>query len=80
MAFFFLNSNGVGRTGAFLAMYSQMERLKNDGEADIFQYIKAVRIQRAGLILDVVSDMLGCQILFFMILKRKKVPHETLKV
>ena len=42
-----------------MGIYSQMERLKIEGEADIFQYIKAVRIQRAGLILDVVRTALG---------------------
>ena len=31
-------------------MHSQMERMKAEAMVDIFQFIKAVRIQRAGLV------------------------------
>ena len=43
-------SNGIGRSGAFICMHSQMERMKAEAMVDIFQFIKAVRIQRAGLV------------------------------
>ena len=52
---FLICSSGVGRTGAFIGIYAQLERLKNEGEMDLFQYIKSIRLQRAGLILNEVS-------------------------
>ena len=48
------NSDGVGRTGAFICIHTQMERMKTEGVVDFFQCIKSARIQRAGLIPDVV--------------------------
>ena len=43
-------SDGVGRTGAFITMHAQMERMKAEAVINIFQFIKAIRIQRAGLV------------------------------
>ena len=43
-------SDGVGRTGAFIATHAEMERMKAETVVDIFQFIKAVRVQRAGLV------------------------------
>ena len=48
MSFFF--SDGVGRTGTFICLHSQLERLKTEGVVDFFQAIKSARIQRAGLV------------------------------
>ena len=48
-------SDGVGRTGTFICLHSQLEQLKTEGVVDIFQAVKSARIQRAGLIADVVS-------------------------
>ena len=48
-------SNGVGRTGTFIAIHTQLERFKTEKEADLFQYIKSTRLQRAGMVLDAVS-------------------------
>ena len=50
-------SNGVGRTGTFICIHAQLERLKTEGVVDFFQSIKSARIQRAGLVPDVVSVM-----------------------
>ena len=47
-------SDGVGRTGAFICIHTQMERMKTEGVVDFFQCIKSARIQRAGLVPDVV--------------------------
>ena len=47
-------SDGLGRTGAFICIHSQLERLKTEGVVDIFQSIKSARIQRAGLVQTVV--------------------------
>ena len=45
-------SDGVGRTGTFICIHSQLERLKTEGVVDFFQAAKSARIQRAGLIPD----------------------------
>ena len=45
-------SDGVGRTGTFICLHSQLERLKTEGVVDFFQAVKAARIQRAGMVLD----------------------------
>ena len=48
-------SDGVGRTGTFLCIHAQLERLKTEGIFDFFQFIKSARMQRAGLVSDSVS-------------------------
>ena len=50
-----LLSDAVGRTGTFICVNSQLERLKTEGVVDIFQSIKSARIQRAGLMPEAVS-------------------------
>lgn len=45
-------SNGVGRTGTFTSIYSQVERIKAEQMADIFQYVKGIRLQRADMVLE----------------------------
>ena len=47
-------SDGLGRSGAFICIHSQLERLKTEGVVDIFQSVKSERIQRAGLVQTVV--------------------------
>ena len=47
-------SDGVNRTGAFICLYSQLERVKVEGVADIFQFVKSSRFHRAGLVESVV--------------------------
>lgn len=48
-------SDGVGRTGAFMSIYTQLERLKAEQTADIFQFVKASRLQRKELIRQLVG-------------------------
>ena len=48
-------SDGVGRTGTFICIHSQLERLNTEGVVDFFQAAKSARIQRAGLIPDNVA-------------------------
>ena len=43
-------SDGVGRTGAFISMHAEMERMKAETVADLFQFIKGMRVQRAGMV------------------------------
>ena len=53
------HSDGVGRTGAFICIYSQLERVKMEGVADIFQFIKDSRLQRKGLVRHQVRHFFG---------------------
>ena len=48
-------SNGVGRSGTFCALVSSLERFKAEQMADIFQTIKKMRMQRAGIVQTTVS-------------------------
>ena len=50
-------SDGVGRTGTFICIHAQLERLKTEGVVDFFQSIKSARIQRVGLVSDIVSPL-----------------------
>lgn len=49
-------SDGVGRTGSFITMYSQIERAKVEGIVDVFQFIRRARTQRQGLVRDEVCN------------------------
>ena len=49
-------SDGVGRTGAFISTHAEMERMKAEAVVDLFQYIKAARVQRKGLVLTKVRE------------------------
>ena len=51
-----LLSDGVVRTGTFICIHSQLERLKTEGVVDVFQAIKSARIQRPGIIPNVVGS------------------------
>ena len=51
-------SDGVGRTGTFICIHAQLERLKTEGVVDFFQFIKSVRMQRAGLVSNAVSSLM----------------------
>ena len=64
-------SDGVGRTGTFICLHSQLERLKTEGVVDFFQAVKSARIQRAGLVPDAVCLYLLCMfVLFYNILSQ----------
>ena len=39
-----------------MSIYSELERVKTEGVADIFQFIKKARRQRAGLVQEVVCS------------------------
>ena len=47
-------SDGVVRSGTFLVIHSQLERLKTEGVVDVFQAVKSARIQRPGVIPNIV--------------------------
>ncbi len=54
---FFFVSDGVGRSGAFLCIHSQLERLKTEGEIDVFKYLKSARTKRIGLVSEMVLNI-----------------------
>ena len=45
----------MGRTGVFITAMSEIERVKVEGEIDLFQTIKAMRVQRPNMVSTVVS-------------------------
>ena len=51
-------SDGVVRSGTFLVIHSQLERLKTEGVVDVFQTVKAACIHRPG----VISNTVCCQL------------------
>ena len=44
----------MGRTGAFLSIHAQLEKIKTEALVDLFQFVKSARIHRAGLIAELV--------------------------
>ena len=48
-------SDTVSRSGMFCAIATTIERCKTEGVVDIFQVVKALRVQKPGTILNVVS-------------------------
>ena len=48
-------SDGIGRTGAFMTIYSQMEKAKSEGVVDLFQFVSRARKQRSGVVRNKVS-------------------------
>ncbi len=50
-----MDNDGVGRTGTFITIHAQMERMKSEAVVDMFQYIKTIRIQRAGMVSNKVA-------------------------
>ena len=51
----FSYSAGIGRTGAFCALSSAIERVKAEGLVDVFHIVKHLRTQRPHMVQTVVS-------------------------
>ena len=45
----------MGRTGVLITVMSEIERVKSEKEVDIFQTVKAIRVQRPNMVSTVVS-------------------------
>ena len=58
MCLFIMCSDGVGRTGAFISTHAEMERMKAETVADLFQFVKGMRVQRAGMVANKVHAQL----------------------
>ena len=52
-------SDGVSRTGTFLTIHCQVERLKTEGVVDFLQAIKSARLQRPGIVNNTVRKILS---------------------
>lgn len=52
-------SAGIGRTGAFCALSTAIERVKAEGMVDVFHTIKHLRTQRPHMVQTVVSMSLS---------------------
>ena len=52
-------SDTVSRSGMFCAIATTIERCKTEGVVDVFQVVKALRVQKPGAVRTVVS---GCTI------------------
>ena len=51
------HSDTVSRCGVFCSFISGMECCKTEGIVDVFQVVKALRIQKPGSVLTVVSNL-----------------------
>ena len=40
----------MGRTGTFISTHAEMERMKAETVVDLFQFVKGMRTQRAGMV------------------------------
>ena len=49
-------SDTVSRSGMFCAIVTTIERCKTEGVVDVFQVVKALRVQKPGAVPTVVSD------------------------
>ena len=52
---FLLYSDTVSRSGMFCAIVTTIERCKTEGVVDVFQVVKALRVQKPGAVTSVVS-------------------------
>ena len=50
-----LSSDGLGRTGTFIAIWSLIEQMKAEGQIDVVGTIKSIRTQRPGAVPLLVS-------------------------
>ena len=57
-----LSSDGLGRTGTFIAIWSLIEQMKAEGQIDVVGTIKSIRTQRPGAVPHLVRaiDMHAC--------------------
>ena len=57
-------SDGVSRTGAFCALVTALERVKTEQIVDVFRTVRTHRIQRSGMVANLVSGQglsrVGC--------------------
>ena len=52
----FIFSGTVSRVSVFCSVVNAIEMCKTEGVVDVFQVVKALRIQKPGAVLTVVTD------------------------
>ena len=52
------DSNVLGRTGTFCAIFTTLEQFEVEQVIDVFQTVKLLRIMRPGIVEDLVSSQL----------------------
>ena len=50
-----IDSDTVSRVGVFCSLVNAIEMCKTEGVVDVFQVVKALRIQKPGVVLAAVS-------------------------
>ena len=71
----------MGRTGTFICIHAQLERLKTEGVVDFFQFIKSARMKRPGIVADSVGViiLLNVELILFISLQTQyTLCHEVL--
>lgn len=43
-------SAGVGRTGTFIALFAQLERMEEEKDLDIFGFVRGMRYKRNSMV------------------------------
>ena len=56
---FYFYSNSVSRSATFCAIMTTIERCKTEGVVDVFQVVKAMRVQKPGAIQTVVCSVIS---------------------
>ena len=54
-----VSSDTVSRSGMFCAIATTIERCKTEGVVDVFQVVKALRVQKPGAVRTVVRHLLS---------------------
>ena len=75
----------MSRVGVFCSSVNAIEMCKTEGVADVFQVVKALRIQKPGAVLTAVSDLKInimcrlCSVVVFLIINNVLCfhPHRT---
>ena len=62
---FFTRSDGIGRTGTFICIHAQLERVKTEGVVDVFQFVKSSRISRPNFLSEQVGSSTMCCLYIF---------------
>ena len=53
---YYISSDTVSRVGVFCSLVNAIDMCKTEGVVDVFQVVKALRIQKPGAVLTTVSE------------------------
>lgn len=52
-----ISSAGVGRTGTFIALYAQLQRIEQENNVDIFGFVRSMRYKRNSMVQTEVKSL-----------------------